>query len=421
MSITYASPIDLNKLELQNATIQNLASAPSSPVAGQIYFNTTDKNLYVCENATGPVWTDLTAQGATYTAGDGLDLSSTTFSLDIKSSSGLIITATELDIDTNIIALKSYVDSVVQGLSPKTVARVATTANITISTALNSGDSIDGVTLANGDRVLVKDQSAAADNGIYVVAASPARAADADSWLELVGAYLSVAEGTVNADTTWLNTANAGGTLGSTAVTFTAQPNLNSLVAGDGLDKTANTIDVDSTVARRNASNTFIGAFGHVVTQSGGSAVTWDIAQNGSGVALRVVNNSGSQPAIQVEGSSSQAAIKIGSGHGTGPVLDGDGQGQIVNILDGTNADDAATVGQAGGTYKANIGDGSTTSIAVTHSLGTRDVQVEVFRNSGNYDTIIVETQRTSTSVVTLVFPVAPTTNQYRVIIRAIS
>ena len=69
--------------------------------------------------------------------------------------------------------------------------------------------------------------------------------------------------------------------------------------------------------------------------------------------------------------------------------------------------------------FNQNIGDGSSTSIAVTHNLGTRDVAVSVYRNSGNYDEVLVETQRTSTNVVTFIFDVAPSTNQFRAVIKS--
>lgn len=117
----------------------------------------------------------------------------------------------------------SYVDTLVAGLDMKASVRVATTGNVNLANALENGDTIDGVALATGDRVLVKSQSAPAENGIYIVPASgaAARATDADAWAELPGAFVAVEEGTANADTVWLCTANAGGTLNTTAVTFT--------------------------------------------------------------------------------------------------------------------------------------------------------------------------------------------------------
>jgi len=139
-------------------------------------------------------------------------------------------------------ATKNYVDLAVQGLDPKQSVKAASTANIA---TLSGTMTIDGVALVAGDRVLVKDQTSSAQNGVYVVAASTwARAADMDAWGELVSAYLFVEQGTVNADVGFLCTVDAGGTLGSTAVTFVQFSGAGQIVAGAGLAKTGNTLDV---------------------------------------------------------------------------------------------------------------------------------------------------------------------------------
>ncbi len=98
--------------------------------------------------------------------------------------------------------------------------RAVSTANITIATALNNGDTIDGVTLATNDLVLVAGQTAPAENGIYVVGASPARDSSFDTYDEHPGVYISVMEGTANADTLWRCTSNKGGTLNTTGIVF---------------------------------------------------------------------------------------------------------------------------------------------------------------------------------------------------------
>src|SRR5690349_16467734 len=100
-------------------------------------------------------------------------------------------------------ATKTYVDAKVAGLSWKQAVRAATTSAHTLATDYENGDIIDGVTLATGDRVLIKNQATASENGIYIVNASgaPARATDADSGAELVNASVYVSEGTANADT----------------------------------------------------------------------------------------------------------------------------------------------------------------------------------------------------------------------------
>lgn len=105
-------------------------------------------------------------------------------------------------------------------LSWKPPVRVATTANITIASDLNAGDTIDGVTLAAGDRVLVKNQSTGSQNGIYVAGASPARATDFDDASEVMGAIVYVIAGTANGGKTYRNTNTSTPTIGSTSLTF---------------------------------------------------------------------------------------------------------------------------------------------------------------------------------------------------------
>lgn len=106
--------------------------------------------------------------------------------------------------------------------------RCASTANVTISTGLNSGDTIDGVTLANGDLVLLKDQTSTATNGIYLVGATPVRWRAFDRYNDHPGRIVSVEQGTANADTLWLCTSNRGGTLGTTALAFSRLPGVTS-------------------------------------------------------------------------------------------------------------------------------------------------------------------------------------------------
>ena len=144
-------------------------------------------------------------------------------------------------------ATKAYVDATTQGLDAKASVRAATTANITLS----GTQTIDGVTLSAGDRVLVKDQTTASENGIYIVAAGGwGRAGDTDTWNELVSAYVFVESGTVNADNGFVCTVDPGGTLGTTNVTWTQFSGAGQVGAGAGLTKTGSTLDVVGTANR---------------------------------------------------------------------------------------------------------------------------------------------------------------------------
>jgi hypothetical protein len=163
----------------------------------------------------------------------------------------------------------SYVDGLVQGLAAKDSVRCATTANI--ASMSGTAVTVDGVTPAAAQRVLVKDQTTPSQNGIYVVQAGAwTRALDADAWGELPSAYTFVEEGTVNKDTGWVCTSDIGGTLNTTAVTWVQFSSAGAAIAGAGLTKTGNTIDVVAADASLvvNADNMAVGYAGT------GSAVT---------------------------------------------------------------------------------------------------------------------------------------------------
>jgi len=148
---------------------------------------------------------------------------------------------------TQDAATKGYVDAVKQALDIKDSVRVATTANITIATALNVDDTLDGVTLVNGDRVLVKNQTAQGENGIYVVGASPARSADANAAAELTGGtFVFVEEGTVNGDNGFVFTHDGTpSNFGTTAMPVVQFSGAGQIIAGDALSKSGNTINVN--------------------------------------------------------------------------------------------------------------------------------------------------------------------------------
>jgi len=152
------------------------------------------------------------------------------------------------DPTTNLqAATKQYVDSVASGLDVKGSVKAATTGAITLS----GTQTIDGVSVVAGDRVLVKNQSPATGNGIYVVAAGAwTRATDMDSSGEFAGAFTFVEQGTVNADSGWVCTTDGSVTIGTTNVDFAQFSGAGQITAGAGLTKTGNTIDVVGTANR---------------------------------------------------------------------------------------------------------------------------------------------------------------------------
>ena len=145
-------------------------------------------------------------------------------------------------------ANKGYVDGVAQGLDVKDSVVATTTANGTLSTAFANGQSIDGVTLQTGDRILIKNQSTASQNGIYNVQASgaPSRATDMATGANAAGAFVFVEQGTVNAENGFTCTSDTGSAVvGTNNLTFAQFSGAGQIIAGDGLDKSGNTLSVD--------------------------------------------------------------------------------------------------------------------------------------------------------------------------------
>lgn len=308
---TFYGAIDLAKNELRNAIVQNLGTAPATPLKGQIYFDSTGNILYwysgtqwvAAQGGAGAVPSDtVTTQAvgdaavpgvsALYSRGDhkhareafGAVIAQTAFGAASANGSATSVIRSDHthgtpthdaaahstiplstfavplnDISMNFkkitsladptgtadAATKNYVDNLAQGLDAKQSVKVATTANVTLS---NSGTTIDGITIADGDRVLVKSQTAPAENGIYMATLAPpmtlGRANDANIWAELPSAYVWVEQGTVNGDTGWVCTSDQGGTLGTTAVNWSQFSGAAQISAGAGMTKTGNTLDV---------------------------------------------------------------------------------------------------------------------------------------------------------------------------------
>jgi len=144
-------------------------------------------------------------------------------------------------------ATKNYVDNAVNGLSWKAPVQAATTANGTLATAYAAGQTLDGVTLTAGMRILVKDQTSGTENGIYTVNSSgaPTRATDADSTSELQSATAYVIAGTINKDKAFTQTADSP-VPGTTALVWAQVGGGSAYTAGNGLSLSGTTFSANA-------------------------------------------------------------------------------------------------------------------------------------------------------------------------------
>lgn len=461
MSRKFLVSIDLNKNELQNAVIQNLATAPASPLAGQVYYNTSDNQLYIYNGtrwevagnavvsgtlaarpaaatvdtgtiyyatdnylfyySNGSAWQQTNAFGTvtaqtSYGASSG-DGSSTNYAradhthgtpalgtatpnaiAGVTGSAGSATTPSKEDHThaftpaadlsmagfklTNVgtpsadtdAANKGYVDSVAQGLDTKASVVAATVIEGYLPNGYNVGSVIDGVTLALGDRILIKNQGtveSATENGIYTVntTGAPTRAADMNTGSEFPSAYVFVEQGTVNADTGWVCTNNPPVTLGSTNIVF----------------------------AQFSGAGTYTGSNGILLT---GSNFTFAPR---SGFGLQTGSSGAEIKLATTSGLNLSSNLAVGAGNG-------------ISVLTNTVAIDSTVVVSK---YATNVGDASATSYTITHNLGTRDVIVSVYEATGTYAEVMCDVNHATTNTITLLFSVAPTLNQYRVVVHA--
>jgi hypothetical protein len=209
------------------------------------------------------------ADGANFTKKDG----TVAFTAD-QSFGGFKATGLGTPTNTTDAATKAYVDSVAQGLSVKTAVRAATTANITLS----GTQTIDGIALIAGDRVLVKNQTTTTQNGVYDVSAGAwTRSADSDAGSELINAFYFVTAGTTLQATGWTQSTPGPITIGSTAIVFNQFAGAADFQAGNGLTKTGLTFDVGTASSSRivvNADNIDLATSG--VTAGSYNRVTVD-------------------------------------------------------------------------------------------------------------------------------------------------
>lgn len=330
-------------------------------------------------------------------------------------------------------ATKNYVDTLSQGLSPKAPVLVATTGSETFTISGGAvtqitGTTVDGQSPAVNDRILIKDAPASTGagsansnqpgNGIYKVTNATtnltvSRDTDLDAWAEVPAAHTWVEKGTANADSAWVVTSDPGGTINSTAIQWVLFSSAGTLIAGAGLTKTGNTIDVVGTTNRISVaadsidiSSSYVGQTSITTLGTVGTG-TWQgsivgVTYGGTGIANPTLNN-----LLVGNGSSAMTQIVATATAGT-------------NYVFGTGVNSAVPAAKPL-QYAASVGDGSSTSITVTHNLGTKDCIVQIYDNTTPFAQLECDVEHTSTTAVTLKFAAAPTSNQYRCVIHGLS
>ena len=249
----------------------------------------TDSNFIVGDGSNF-----VTESGSTARTSLGLGTIATQASNNVAITGGSV-TGLGSPSSSSDAATKNYVDDAVAGLRTRIIAECATTANVNLSNGLEAGDSIDGITLVAGDRVLVKDQSTASENGLYLAVSSGAASRDPehDSIAELSGGMVVVNQGTANDNKIFLCTTDSTGSIGSTSITYTqVTPSNTGTVTSIGIsDGGASEFTIGSspvtssgniTLTVDSIAHTKISGLGTAATQAVGTSANNVVQLNGS-------------------------------------------------------------------------------------------------------------------------------------------
>lgn len=389
MAQSVLTPLDMNQLELRQAVMHLLGADPGSPVNGQFWYQTSAHSIRARRNGTTVVIPGNLQVTAPITNSGTQDAPNIGISAATSGAPGSMSAADKAKLDaatdaatnstlvmrdasarfkaadpssSSDVATKNYVDNSVAGIKWKESVRVATTANGALASAFANGQTVDGVTLVTGDRILIKNQTTGSENGIYIVNASgaPTRATDADTGAEILQAAVWVQEGTTNADSGWVCTTNAPITINSTSLAFSQFNGGSSYTAGAGLTLSGNQFNVGT-------------------ASSGRIVVNADDIDLASGIATP-----GTYRSVTVD--------------------------TYGRVTAGTNP----TLIQR---FTQIVGNGSNTSFTVNHALGVQDVIVQVYRNSSPFDVVLADVELTDANNVTVRFAVAPSSNQFKVVV----
>lgn len=438
MATKFVTNLDLVQNQILNGRFEVVSSDPNTNnFEGRLIYNSTEK---VLKWYTGTAWrkvvhavsSSTTALSTSESSGtvslsiadvvnagaSGLMTGSDKTKLDAATSSGTANTLVLRDSNSRFqaagpsadldVANKAYVDAARSGLDVKQSVRMATNAALPAYTYLsnvitgtdNGALTIDGLLIGDGERVLVKDEASgnAAYNGIYEVTHSGnasssyilTRASDADSSAEVTpGMFTFVEEGNTWADSGWILTNDVVPiNLGTTALTFVQFSSAGQSIAGNGLTKTGNTIDVVGTADRivSNANSIDIAS-----TYVGQSSIT----------------------TLGTVATGTWEATDVGVAHG------GTGASTAANAranLAETNPTGLTTSTPVLARVSAQTVTGGSTTFNIEHNFGTRDVIVQVF-DMATYDTVVTDVVRSTINQVQVSFSVAPGAASYRVVV----
>ena len=430
MATKFLTNLDLNQNQILHATFEVVGTDPNSGnFEGRMIYNSTTDSIKVYGNGAWRSFVNNIVASGDYTNAITISESngevSLTLNLANTDDAGLLsadfwnalndatsdATASKLvkrDGNGNIkvatptdaahAATKGYVDAARQGLDVKQSVRAATTGPVNLANQLEAGDTLDTtVTLVAGDRVLVKNQSTASENGIYVVQASGAavRAADADGTADTGtvsgGTFTFVEEGSVNADSGWVVSTNGLINVGSDPINWVQFSGAGSVTAGDGLTKSGNTLNVGGTTDRItvNADSVDIAS-----TYEGQSSIT-TVGTIGTGIwegtAVSVLF--GGTGATTASGARENLADTSPTGQTTStPVL--------------------ARIAKQG-CAASSVGVSTTT---VTHNFGTTDVIVQIYEVATGA-TVYGDITRSNSNTVSVVLNGTIASNDYMIVV----
>ena len=379
MAIKYLNSINLSQNEIQNVVVHNLASAPSSPKLGQIYYNTSSTEVYVCINETGPVWQSMKGDITAVTASTGLSGGGTYGAVSVALKNNANFTANTLQKwdDTN----GQFVDSLISDDgSTVTVAGNLTVSGTTTTVNTETINLADNIILLNSN--LAGDAAPSEDSGIEVERGTAANVSfiwdeSADYW------------STVNQKLHIGSLADFGATSGTSEILLHTSGEVKKLDISTALG-------VLQFVGNSGVES--IGQTAYLTIQGDGTTITTDASSNALAISIADASET-------VKG-----AVELAT---------------TAEVITGTDTVRAVTAAGVEAHYDAknfagDVGDASATSYAITHSLGTLDVIVQVYEKSSGA-TVFTDVERTNTNTVTLVFASAPASNAYRVLVTSVA